>query len=725
MDRERSYELLGVSAAFLLGLLVRLVPARNALVDGEIVFYGYDSFYHLRRILYTTENFPSTLWFDSYLNHPFGLELTWPPLFDQMIAAASLILGGSPRAAEIAGAIIPPILGSVAIILLYLLAKKLFGMEVALLSAFIMAIDPKHITRTHSGWLDHDVMESLLILAAILLLVYALTERDRWAKFAIAAGILIAATAYTWLGTPAYMGVILISSVFLIALDLKNGNPSGETVFPLAAAFGVALALILPFWDNAWLKPSFFGALASLLGLLFLYLLSRLFAAKRILWQAFVPAVAIFGYLGLVLSYMFTPNWGGHPLWRGLSYFFGGGLASVGIMEASPVYRYFDLVSLPSLGLAFSLLGLGVLIQLTLRSGLPKVRVLFLIWVVFSLILPFFQIRFLFLFSLTGSVLISLLFFWAAERLRSSGLKDPSMVKALSLALLVILLLPNVAGVKEIAEEKLDISEDWIETLDWVKENTPKTEGFENPGRAGDYGIMSWWDYGNWILYQSRRPVVANNFQAGAEDSARFFLAESEEESLKTIDKRDSRYVITDDKMAYTKLPAIARWINEEPGSYVQIAEDRDTVTYHHSQRFMRTTLAKLHLLDCTNLGHFRLIYESETFKGTLIPVKEVKVFEKVPGAKIAGTTPYDEPMGAILEMTSNQGRHFQYYNSAMPVDGRYEITVPYPTEDAYGTHSVGLYLIGSLKNVAGGEAKEVEVSEEDILQGRVVEVNF
>jgi len=681
MDRERSYELWGVFAAFILGLLLRLVPARNALVEGGILFYGYDSFYHLRRILYTAENFPHTLWFDSYLNHPLGLELTWPPLFDQIIAAGSLLLGGSPGAVEVAGAVMPPILGSGMILLLYFLAKKLFGTRVALLSAIFLAVDPKHIARTHFACVDHDVLESLLILGAILLLVYALTERDRWLWFAVPAGVLIAATAYTWLGATAYMGAILIYAVIQIAIDLRNGDSSRETVLPLATAFGVALALILPFWDRTWLMPSFFGSLGVLLGLSFLYLLSRLFVAKRIPWQAFIPSMAICGYAAVILSYTFILNQGSHYIRQGFSYFFGGDLASRGVMEASPIYRFYVPVSIPSLGLAFSLLGLGVLIQLTLRSGLPRDRVLFLVWAVFPLILTVFQVRFLYQFSVTGSVLISLLFFWAVDRLRSSEWCDSATVKALSLTLLVILLVPSAVGVKEITETRPEIAGDWIETLDWLEVNTPPTEGYEQPILAAEYGVLSWWDYGNWILFESRRPVVANNFQAGAADAAKFFLSESEGDALQTIESRKVRYVITDDKTVYKKLPSVARWIDEDPESYVQISADSEIVTYVHSKRFLKTTLAKLHLLDCTNLGHFRLIYESNTSEGLYFPVKEVKVFEQVPGAKITGATPYDKPMGVVLEMTSNEGRLFQYYNSAMPVDGRYEITVPYSTE--------------------------------------------
>ncbi len=730
MDRKRTHELYGILAAVLLGLILRVVTARNALIDGEIVFYSYDSFYHMRRILYTVENFPQTLWFDSHINHPHGLELTWPPLFDQMVAAFSLLLGGSPRAADIAGAVISPIVGSLMILLLYLLAKKLFGMKVALLSAFILAIDPKHIARTIFGLPDHDSLELLLTVGAILLLAYGLTERDRWPKFAVPAGVLMAAAAYTWLGAPAYMGAVLVYAVIQIALDLKDGRSSEKTVFPLMTAFGVALVLMLPFWNDHWLLPSFLFSLGAVITLLFLYALSCLFVKKRIPWQAFIPIAVVFAYVASILSYASSLTRGLHStLWAGVRYFFGGDLARVGVEEASPLFRVYDPVSLRTMELAFALVGFIIMTQSVRREGFRKDQLLFLVWAVFAAALMVFQVRFLYLFSISGSVLVAFLFFWGAERIRAASRfqkVDSEVVDVGIGVFLLVLLIPALVGIPQIADYRPEITAgDWNETLAWLGENTPPIEGFERPVRPGEYCVLSWWDYGNWILYQSRRPVVANNFQVGAKDAADFFLAEEEEKALTIAEERDVRYVMTDDKMVYTKLPAIARWIDEDPGSYVQISADSDTVNFEHSPRFLRTVLARLHLRDCSNLGHFRLLYESKTSKGLTFPVKEVKVFEYVPGAKITGTSPYDKPMGVILEMTSNQGRHFQYYNSAMPVDGRYELTVPYSTEEVYGTHSVGSYLLGPLQEEAGGEAKEVEVSEEDILQGRAIEVNF
>lgn len=730
MERKSSRELCSVSAAVLLGLILRLVTARNAIIDGEIVFYSYDSFYHMRRILYTIENFPQTLCFDSYINHPYGMELTWPPLFDQTVAAFSILLGGSPGDADIVGAVISPIMGSLMILILYLLAKKLFGMKVAILSAFILAIDPKHIARTLFGLPDHDSLEMLLILGSILLLAYALTERDRWPKFAVPAGVLMAATAYTWLGAPAYMGAILIYAVIQIALDLRDGRPPEDTTLPLVAAFGVSLILMLPFWDERWLLPSFFLSLGAVATLSFLYALSRLFVIKKMPWHTFIPLSLVFAYVALILSYTSCLTQGIYStLLAGIHYFFGGDLARVGVEEASQLFSVYDPVSLPILGLAFALAGLIIMIQRFWFEGFKKDQLLFLVWTVFAVALMVFQVRFLYLFSISGSILVALLFFWGAEQIRASSRFRKINSEAVEVVIgvfLMILLIPTLAGLPEIVDYEPEIAAgDWSETLAWLCENTPSTAGFERPVQPGEYGVLSWWDYGNWILYQSRRPVVANNFQAGAKDTANFLLAEEEEKALAIAEVRDVRYVITDTKMVYDKLPAIARWIDEDPGSYVQISSDTDTVTFEHSPKFLRTVLARLHLRDCSNLGHFRLIYESNTSKGLLFPVKDVKVFEYVPGAKITGTTSCDKPMGVILEMTSNQERHFQYYNSVMPVDGRYEITVPYSTEDVYGTHSVGPYLVGPVEDLAGGEAKEVEVSEEDISQGRTIEVNI
>jgi asparagine N-glycosylation enzyme membrane subunit Stt3 len=150
LDRGDVMEFAAVFAIFLLGLLVRMTPLRGAIIDGDIFFYGSDSFYHMRRVLYTFDHFPHTLWFDSYLNYPEGLELMWPPLFDQLIAGTAILFGAESQSGiEVVGAVVPPILGSLTILALYFLARELFGRRAGLLSALFLAINPPTRERHH------------------------------------------------------------------------------------------------------------------------------------------------------------------------------------------------------------------------------------------------------------------------------------------------------------------------------------------------------------------------------------------------------------------------------------------------------------------------------------------------------------------------------------------------------------------------------------------------
>ena len=65
LDRGEVVESASVFVVFLLSLLVRMAPMRGVIIDGDILFYGSDSFYHMRRVLYTVDHFPHALWFDS------------------------------------------------------------------------------------------------------------------------------------------------------------------------------------------------------------------------------------------------------------------------------------------------------------------------------------------------------------------------------------------------------------------------------------------------------------------------------------------------------------------------------------------------------------------------------------------------------------------------------------------------------------------------------------
>jgi len=683
-----------------------MAPPRGALVGGDLLFYGSDSFYHMRRVLYTVDHFPSTLWFDSYLDYPRGLELLWPPLFDQLIAGAALLLGAeTSREIEIVGSIVPPILGSLTIVALYLLARELFGQRVGLLSALFLAVNPQHASASIFARPDHHVFETFLLVNILLCLVIAQKSPHKRIWSAAAAGVLMAFLAYSWIGAGAYLGIFLVYVLIQTTVDLRRRASSTDCLLTFIVAFGAALILIFPFWNEAWLFPSFLAASGILLLIAALSALYRPFLERDLSWAAFPVVVLVLGYLLLISAYSFGSSMGIPQLLdQGFGYFFGGSLSSK-VAEAVPLHTAVKPLSAAGFNLTIAVMGFAHL----WRSDIDRPQLLFLVWTVSVLVLAVFQNRFLYVFSASMSVLMALFFFRAVAIVGSwSWTRRDS--KVIPKILLLLLLLPSAASFGGAFSVRPAIVEDgWNEPLQWLERNSEKTGSFGDPNQTPEYGVLSWWDRGNWILYRSRRPVVANGFQAGAEDAARFFLSGDEEEALEILDERRSLYVITDSKMLGSGLSAMALWTGEMPEDRVRL----NGSGLHCAE----TVLARCHLFDCREMSHLRLIYESEPPEGSS---NQVKIFERVVGARIAGTSMGGEAVVATLNLTTSQGRRFQYAKTATPENGRYEMIVPYSTEEDGSVRADGPYLVTS-----GGKSRSVEVAVEEVILGGEVTVDL
>jgi dolichyl-phosphooligosaccharide-protein glycotransferase len=288
----------------------------------------------------------------------------------------------------------------------------------------------------------------------------------------------------------------------------------------------------------------------------------------------------------------------------------------------------------------------------------------------------------------------------------------------------LLLLLPTIIEAIGVSESETPlIVGDWYESLSWLRENSNSTSFYDNPKKTPEYGVMSWWDYGNWILYLSKRPVVASNFQAGAIDSAKFYLSDSEEAATALLDARKSRYILADYDMFFDRLAALCEWVDEDVSSYVKFEKSGSHVRALLQPRLFNTTIARLYLFDGASTKHFRLIYESDTSVGNP-PQSRIKIFEYVPGALIHVKASPDKRVGGLVNMTSNQGRPFTYVNVGEPENGGFAIRVPYSTEKRYGTRALGPYTIFS-GNEKGVETQNLIVNERDVLEGRDLEVSF
>jgi len=732
MNQEKRIEPAEVLAVALVAFSLRLFAGRLSLTEKGIIFPGFDEYYHIRRILYTVNNFPHTLWFDSYLNYPYGLDITWPPLFDQICAGLSLAFGQhSQPGIEMVSSLVPAVVGALAAVVIYYLVKELFNSSTALLASFMTALAPNYLVNTIFASIDHHSLEVLLQLCTILFVAFALSRSEKRYLFAALAGLAMAALAYTWQGADVYLGIFPVYLAVLITLDLKNGAFSRQTANTLLAAFGLALILVIPFWNDSWMSPSFIG-LASMIGAMVVMLgLGWIIRQRNVSWMAFPLSLLVLVILFFLLSWLTGGLSGPSDLvTSGFQYIWGGKMAGR-IAEAEPLIYdadtlYAALLSVLGLNLLFTVAGIAACISYIHRSkgGRRQGQLLLLVWVVVSLLLTLGQKRFLYLSGISMGVFISILFINARDLIekRRPGPKHKHTTAVVA-GLMLLLILPTASDTAYVAFNSYPEAQgDWHDSLIWLKENTNATSFYDNPTKEAEYSVMSWWDYGNWILYLAERPVVANNFQHGIQDSAKFYLSESEEEARSVLDDRGSKYILANYFLIYDKLPSLANWANEDIYSYLNFEESDGNIIIKPQERLYSTTLGRLYLFDGAGMAHFRLIHESKTFLGQNPPKSEVKIFEYVPGALLRIKGSPDQKAGALLNLTSNQGRDFVYITEGSLQGGIFEIRVPYSTDSRNGPHAQGPYLVfvGNEKSI---EKLNVEVSEEEILAGKTIDL--
>ena len=302
MDQGKRSEQVELIAVVILGLLLRFLGGRASLTEKGILLPGYDEFYHMRRILYTVQNFPNTLWFDSYLNYPHGWENVWPPLYDQISAAFCLLLGQHTRpGVEMAASFVPIIIGTIATIAVYFLVREVFDHRTAILASLMTVLAPAYLQYTSFADMDHHSLEVLFLISALLFLILALCGSGRRYIFAALAGLSIAALAYTWHGAVLYLAVIPAYVAIDMTMALKEKRQSQETAMVMLLALAVAIIFVLPYRNAPWLWPSFVGIAAIFVATVIIYAISYLMAKRNVSWKAFPPSVILVFLISILI----------------------------------------------------------------------------------------------------------------------------------------------------------------------------------------------------------------------------------------------------------------------------------------------------------------------------------------------------------------------------------------------------------------------------------------
>jgi oligosaccharyl transferase (archaeosortase A-associated) len=288
-------------------LWVRMRSYDNFVQNGEVLFSGNDPWYHLRQVSYTVRHWPATMPYDPWTYYPFGTNSNqFGTLYDQLVATAALVVGlGDPSQQLVAKTLLvsPAVLGALLVVPAYFAGRRLGGVYGGLFGAAVLALLPATtsgiLSRTLVGSADHQAIEALLQMVAVVAFLVALgvakeekpvyelvVDRDfdalrRPVGWAALAGVTVGLYVWTWPPAVLLIGVAGIFFAIKISADYYHGRSPEPIAFVAVVSMTVAGVLsMLPtnetvFIPTAWSLLQPFAAFAIAGGAAFMAWLAR------------------------------------------------------------------------------------------------------------------------------------------------------------------------------------------------------------------------------------------------------------------------------------------------------------------------------------------------------------------------------------------------------------------------------------------------------------------
>lgn len=589
-----------------------------------VTFVETDAWYHMRLVDATIRHFPSRIWFDPYLVYPGGEPVNAGPFFDWIIAGIALVIGlgaPSPRMVDLVGAYVPPVIGMLTVIPIYVLGRELFSRRAGLWSAFIFAVLPgQTLLRSAIGFTDHHCAETLLTTTALMWLVLALDEARprRWRlRMSIACGVTFGCYLLTWGGATLFVLVIVAPFAGSLFIDKLRRKASPSEIFTaLAPAFIVSALMIAP-W--VFVRPYFAYDLSALAGglggLIALRAWGSATANSRNGVLVYLAGLTLLVALTVLVAWLSSNGWSGLAReiarispWRSAGF----------VAEATPLLKSSARYPVPlwnEFGASLFLAMLGGILYLRKPVVLTTTRGMLLsVWTVIMFAATLGQVRFAYYLGVNAALLAG---YACHELLESAGrvrVRGGLIRWAAPVALLFIVAVPSAAAIQRQWGRVTPLDDDWYDALDWLRTNSP--EPFENEdayyrsglpeiANAHAYGVLAWWDIGYWITRIARRVPTTNPKQTNGKEVAAFLMAETPEAARAALVPLGARYVIV-----YTRLQlhilepnadrdgifvAIASWAGQPTTRYCQeyaVGSSTQILCY---PEYYRTMLVRLY----------------------------------------------------------------------------------------------------------------------------------
>lgn len=618
--------------AFLAGIMlfVRIILVYSKVFTdwpGEygnfVNFAADDAVYHMRLVHNTIQHFPYRIFFDPSTYCPFGSYISFGPLFTLIIASTALIIGlGSPSPELInhVGAYIPPVMGALCLIPVYLATNKLFGRTVAFLAALVLTFTPgEFLSRSALGFTDHHIAEVLFSAITCTLLIYTLSiateiknaaHNKTFLLYGLFTGLAYGLFVLTWHGAQ-MLGIIflLFSIIQLIIGHYKNSDVN----YLLPLVYLVCLPPVIMVLPYVAMHPHFNLTLYPLYIVFILPTLAAIFTIcylahllckknpKLKIW--YIPVLLIiFTILILLLRHCFPQvrdfiSYGCKFLFRPTA-----GMNTVGEVQSSLFDSQGKITSHKFWLNMFwatplAIIGSYCLVYRIYKYQRPTEVFLF-IWSLAIFIAACAQIRFNYMLTINSAIVAGFGIYSILNYIGSFTPKSKFLtwLQKFSFGIVFIICAFLIIDpiimlwIDNLVPSGIHVTREWYDTMQWLKKHTPDPQGkpisanfdyksgyypipkdlkavYNYPKSA--YGIMSWWDIGHQITYIAERIPNANNHQQGIIEnnhtagSALFFTSGSEKHAVQNLVDMKSRYIIITNEMATNKFYGMIIWCND------------------------------------------------------------------------------------------------------------------------------------------------------------------
>ncbi len=629
---------IALTLAFFFSLFLSLYFVIGPAVKADFaVSGGSDAYYNMRIVSYILSTHHQLL-FDPSLNYPIGLENPRPPFFMWFAVmlgyAFSPLLGGVYNSTMTMFLASTAIGGAFIVFPTYFLGKELFDRKVGIIAAVLVAMSPLTLMKSIATIGLFDIFTALFGLMFIYFFLRSVNTfryEDNGKSFVgnivpsmkanpisviygLLAGVSLAASMLTWVGSIALI-LILVGSAVVQTAIFAIKRKSALSILVANLLFGSGFLISFPWYYVAGFIPVRFEYPLILWVALLAVTVYFLILQKRP-WLLSLGLFILFAVAGVLLLYKVDRQLI-YSILSGQHYFIKNKIYDT-IAEAQALPLGEDLLEFGAFTFFASFIGLAYMVYKWVKTATFNMTIAVLYFggiIIISMIAS----KFLYFGATAASILTAYIIVRAFELLQFREAIEKSRGRSIKTALrrelrfahyatiLIVVFLLIVPTTFYAVDSAIPYNNKT--TYDrQLYNDTPaflRPANYTPPYYLGAFGaslatpnqplntalswfanqdaqlapsqrpaFMSWWDYGFQTLEQGNHPVMADNFQDGIYPAAQLLLAQNESEMIAVmITRMLDNYSVNGNFNSSAVIPLLVQYLGQKGADTVMSYE--------------------------------------------------------------------------------------------------------------------------------------------------------